>query len=126
MARYEVPRPRSRKRALRITLVVVILLVLAGARTVASTGIDYQWWKELWQVDTWVSLYLYGFVPTHDATLPACAGLSIALSRLRVARNARNRSADFQAGGRARIQVFARRASDRAARSGGSILPRAL
>src|SRR5229473_933796 len=81
MARYELPRPRSRKRALRITLVVVILLVLAGARTVASTVIDYQWWKELGQVDTWLSLYLYGFGPLAAATLLAFGALWVAHAR---------------------------------------------
>ena len=63
MARYELPRPRSSRRTLRITLIVVILLVLVGARTIASTVIDYQWWKELGQVDTWLSLYLYSIGP---------------------------------------------------------------
>ncbi len=81
MARYELPRPPSRKRALRITLVVVILLVLAGARTIASTVIDYQWWKELGQVDTWLSLCLYGFGPLAAATLLAFAALWIAHAR---------------------------------------------
>ena len=69
MARYELPRPRTRKRALRITLFVVILLLLLGARTIASTVIDYQWWKELGQVDTWLSLYLYAIGPLLAATM---------------------------------------------------------
>ena len=81
MARYELPRPRSRKRTLRITLVVVVLLVLLGARTIASTVIDYQWWKELGQVDTWLSLYLYGIGPLAAATLVAFAALWIAHAR---------------------------------------------
>src|SRR5207253_3182383 len=69
MARLELPRPRARKRTLRITLFVVILLALLGARTIASTVIDYQWWKELGQVDTWLSLYLYGFGPLAAAAI---------------------------------------------------------
>ena len=81
MAHYELPRPRSRKRALRITLVVVILLVLLGARTIASTVIDYQWWKELGQVDTWLSLYLYAIGPLAAATVLAFAALWIAHAR---------------------------------------------
>src|SRR5437879_11503187 len=81
MARLELPRPRARKRALRITLFVVILLALLGARTIASTVIDYQWWKELGQVDTWLSLYLYGFGPLAAATVLAFAALWIAHAR---------------------------------------------
>src|SRR5260370_16699621 len=81
MARYELPRPRTRKRALRITLFAVILLLLLGARTIASTVIDYQWWKELGQVDTWLSLYLYAIGPLLAATAIAFAALWAAHAR---------------------------------------------
>src|SRR5258708_8273537 len=81
MARYELPRPRSRKRALRITLFVVVLLALLGARTIASTVIDYQWWKELGQVDTWLSLYLYGIGPLAAATALSFSALWITHAR---------------------------------------------
>src|SRR5258706_5204165 len=81
MARYELPRPRSRKRTVRITLIVVLLLTLLGARTVASTVIDYQWWKELGQVDTWLSLYLYGIGPLAAATILAFGALWAAHAR---------------------------------------------
>ncbi len=81
MARYELPRPRTRKRALRITLFAVILLLLLGARTIASTVIDYQWWKELGQVDTWLSLYLYAIGPLAAATVVAFAALWVAHAR---------------------------------------------
>src|SRR6266849_3693229 len=81
MARYELPRPRTRKRALRITLFAVILLLLIGARTIASTVIDYQWWKEVGQVSTWLSLYLYGFGPLAVATVVAFLALCLAHAR---------------------------------------------
>src|SRR5579872_2017498 len=77
MAQYQFPRtgrPPAR-RMLRITLIVVAVLVLIGARTIASTLIDYQWWKEMRQVETWLNLYFYGFGPLAAATLLAFAAL---------------------------------------------------
>ncbi len=75
MAQYQLPRGRSRPRALRITLLVVVVLAFIGARTIASILIDYEWWKELGQVDTWLSMYLYSVGPLTAATLVAFAAL---------------------------------------------------
>ena len=99
MARYELPRPRSRKRALRITLFVVILLLLLGARTVASTVIDYQWWKELGQVDTWLNLYLYASRPAlgRYRHCVRCA-LDRTCARPEIRRNAASASTRLTAG----------------------------
>ena len=81
MAQYQLPSRRSRSRKLRITLIVIAVLVLAGARTIASTIIDYKWWKELGQVDTWLSLYLYGVGPLAAATALAFIVLWLAHAR---------------------------------------------
>src|SRR5260370_35755800 len=72
MAQYRLPsrRPSSR-RAGRITLVIAAILILLGGRTIASTVIDYEWWKEMGQVNTWLNMYLYGFGPLASATLVA-------------------------------------------------------
>jgi len=75
MAQYQLPRTRSRRPALRITIVVAVLLLLVGARTFASILIDYQWWKELGQVETWLSMYLYSVGPIAAATLVAFVAL---------------------------------------------------
>ncbi|HYM06903.1 MAG TPA: UPF0182 family protein [Terriglobales bacterium] len=77
------PRPsaRPRTRRFRLTLVIVIVLLLIGARTIASTVIDYQWWKELGQVDTWLNLYLYAVTPLAAATILAFAALWVAHAR---------------------------------------------
>ena len=82
MAQYQLPRsrPRSRRTA-RITLLVVLVLLLLGARTIASTVIDYQWWKEVGQVQTWLNMYLYGVGPLAVATLVAFAALWVAHAR---------------------------------------------
>ena len=81
MAQYQLPRSHSRPRKLRITLIVIALLILIGARTIASTIIDYKWWKELGQVETWLNLYLYGVGPLAAATLIAFAVLWVAHAR---------------------------------------------
>src|SRR5713101_1288109 len=81
MAQYQLPRRGSRPRRLRITLFVIAVLVLAGARTIASTIVDYQWWKELGQVDTWLNMYLYGVSPLAAATALAFGALWIAHAR---------------------------------------------
>ena len=44
-------------------------MVLIGARTVSSYAIDYQWWKEMGQVHTWLSMLLYSVVPATAATI---------------------------------------------------------
>jgi uncharacterized membrane protein (UPF0182 family) len=68
MPQYQLPRKRTSRPALRITIVVAILLLLIGARTIASVLIDYEWWKELGQVETWLSMYLYSVGPLAAAT----------------------------------------------------------
>ena len=52
---------RRRNWVLIIALIALVLLV--GSRYLASTWIDYQWWKEMKQLDTWFNQILYGTVP---------------------------------------------------------------
>jgi uncharacterized protein len=40
-----------------------VLVILLCSRFIASTLIDYAWWSELGQLDTWISLWLYGTGP---------------------------------------------------------------
>ena len=49
--------------------VVLALIVLISSRFIAGTLIDYAWWNELHQVDTWINLLLYGTVPILLAIL---------------------------------------------------------
>ena len=42
-----------------VFIVVALFLLLLCSRYIASTLIDYSWWTELGQTDTWLSLYLY-------------------------------------------------------------------
>ena len=49
--RIDAPRPRG-----RLFFILALLLLVIGARTIASYAIEYQWWKEMGQVDTWVAM----------------------------------------------------------------------
>jgi uncharacterized membrane protein (UPF0182 family) len=44
-------------------IAVVAVVLLIGSRYLAGTWIDYQWWREMHQLDTWFNLILYGTVP---------------------------------------------------------------
>lgn len=71
MARYQIERGRRARgsRATRITLLVIVLLLLFGARTLASYVVELQWWKEMGQLDTWLSMLTYSLAPLAGATL---------------------------------------------------------
>ncbi len=65
----KIVQPRSR---LSLPLLIAaFVIVLIGARSAASWVIEYEWWKELGQVPTWISMLTYGFAPQAAATLLA-------------------------------------------------------
>ncbi len=68
-------------RAGRITLIVLLLVLLFGARSLASYAIEIQWWKELGQFNTWLSMLWYSVAPVVAATLLAFAVLWMAHAR---------------------------------------------
>src|ERR1035438_5423496 len=65
----------------RITIIVLAIVILLGARSLASFSIEYQWWKELGQIDTWLAMLAYGFAPLLAATLIAFGVLWVAHAR---------------------------------------------
>jgi len=65
----------------RITLGVLLVLLLIGARWIASYAIEIAWWKELGQFRTWLSMLYYGLAPVAAATLLAFAVLWITHAR---------------------------------------------
>ena len=71
------PAPSRSSRRI-ILLVVLLLALLAGARSIASFIIEYQWWKELDQVPTWVEMLTYSIAPLTAATLICFAFLLLA------------------------------------------------
>ncbi len=64
-----------------VFLLIALLALLAASRTAASYLIDYQWWQELDQIDTWLSMLLYSILPRTGATLIAAVVLWIAHAR---------------------------------------------
>ena len=63
--------------ATRVTLIVLALVILLGARSLASFAIEIEWWKELGQFDTWLSMLAYSMRAAgrrHPARLRACFG----------------------------------------------------
>ncbi|MDQ6679206.1 MAG: UPF0182 family protein [Acidobacteriota bacterium] len=71
-----IPQGRTGKsRGRLLQFVITAFLLLLAARWLASFAIEYQWWSELGQLQTWFDLYLYGFAPVAAATLIAAAAL---------------------------------------------------
>jgi uncharacterized membrane protein (UPF0182 family) len=64
----------------RIILVALVLLVVFG-HSIADTLIEYQWWKEVNQAQTWWTMVTYGFVPVLLGTLVAAAIVWVAFAR---------------------------------------------
>ena len=84
MAQYRIQQVGSRGRrsnGARVTLIVLAFLILLGARSLASFSIEYQWWKELGQTETWFNMLTYGFAPLLVATLLAFGILWLAHAR---------------------------------------------
>ena len=62
-------------------LVVAAVLLLFFARAIASYIIDFEWWREMGQVETWISMLLYGVTPGILASVIAFAAFWIAHAR---------------------------------------------
>ncbi|MCC6861314.1 MAG: UPF0182 family protein [Bryobacterales bacterium] len=83
MATYRFPPPAAPReiRRGRAVIIVLLLLLLFGARSVASWVIEFQWWKEMGQVETWLAMLGYNFLPLTVAGLLAFGVLWLAHSR---------------------------------------------
>ncbi|HUI77305.1 MAG TPA: UPF0182 family protein [Bryobacteraceae bacterium] len=79
--RIESGRRTRRSPATRVTLIVLLLILLLGARSIASYAIEIEWWKELGQLNTWFSMLYYSLFPLVAATLLAFAVLWVAHAR---------------------------------------------
>ncbi len=58
-----------------LVLLALLLFLLTGSRTIADLIIEYQWWQELGQVQTWYSMLLYQVMPAAIASLLAWVSL---------------------------------------------------
>ena len=81
MNSYRLPEPERWDRRGRpglFVVVIVTVLILIGAPIIASYVIEYQWWKEMHQVPTWIDVMLYTLSPVAAATLLTFVVLLIA------------------------------------------------
>src|ERR1039458_10393258 len=79
MPEYEIEGPRRRSStAVWVTVGAILLVLLVGARFVASYVIEIAWWQELGQFRTWLSMLFYNVAPLTAATLLAFVALWIA------------------------------------------------
>jgi uncharacterized membrane protein (UPF0182 family) len=62
-------------------LVAILGIILLSAKTIASTVIDYQWWKEVGQLQVWFSRLAYGVIPHMIAALVAAVVIWAAFAR---------------------------------------------
>jgi hypothetical protein len=56
-------------------------LILLGAPILASFVIEYQWWREMKQIPTWIDIMLYTVSPVAVATLLSFGVLFVAHGR---------------------------------------------
>jgi uncharacterized protein len=77
---HELP-PARRKPVARFLLIAAVLVLLLCARGIASYAIEIEWWKELGQFHTWLSMLYYGIAPVAAATLGAFVVLWVAHAR---------------------------------------------
>src|SRR5437899_12408330 len=76
--RFEPVGSGRRRNVGKVALLIVALVLLFGASTVAGYVIEYQWWQEMGQVQTWLDMLWYGLAPEVAATLVAFLVLWIA------------------------------------------------
>ena len=46
-----------------IVLLALAFFLIAGSRGIANFAIEYEWWREMGQVETWFSMLGYEIVP---------------------------------------------------------------
>jgi len=68
---------RSRRFSWKVLLIALILLLLVCSRIIARYLIEYQWWKEMHQVPTWINMLLYAVAPGAAFTLFSFAVLFV-------------------------------------------------
>ena len=70
-----------RSRILKIILAVLILALIGGSVRIADFIIEYNWWREVGQVSTWLSMLAYAIAPTAIGAVIAFVALWIAHSQ---------------------------------------------
>ena len=59
-----------RRSAIRnMIFIAIVILLFSASGKIANFIIEYNWWKEVEQVDTWMSMLLYQIAPGAAGTL---------------------------------------------------------
>ena len=64
-----------------VVLAVLVVLALWASSTGADFVIEYNWWKEIGQVNTWVGMLWYSIAPAAAGSLVAFLALWVAHAR---------------------------------------------
>jgi uncharacterized protein len=70
-----------RRRSILPWLLPALLVLLITSRSIAGFVLDYQWWQELRQIDTWMKILLYRYLPWIGAAFLFFVVLWIAHAR---------------------------------------------
>jgi uncharacterized protein len=81
VAQYEIPASSPRRRVGPAFLLILAAVLFIAGRSIAGYVIEYNWWKEMGQVRTWLDLLVYQLAPTAVAALAAFAVLFLAHAR---------------------------------------------
>src|SRR5258708_40245291 len=79
--RFEPIRPSRRSPVGKVMLAILALVLLFGASSIAGYVIEYQWWKEMVQTETWFDLLGYSLAPVAAAAILAFIAIWSAHSR---------------------------------------------
>jgi uncharacterized membrane protein (UPF0182 family) len=74
-------REESGRRPWLIIAAIAVAVLLLGAKSIAGIVIEYQWWKEMRQVPTWLDMLLYSFGPRLAGAAIAFAVLMVTQAR---------------------------------------------
>src|SRR5260370_30523153 len=69
---------RSQIRNLILLPLLLVLILLGLTSTIANFIIEYNWWKEVGQVETWISMLWYSIAPSVAGALVAFVALCVA------------------------------------------------
>jgi uncharacterized membrane protein (UPF0182 family) len=73
--------PAPRPRRWLVVLIVCALAILLGGRWLAELAMDWQWWGEIGQRETWLAMLAYGTGPALAAALVIFAAFFVAHAR---------------------------------------------
>src|SRR6185437_16714189 len=86
----------GRDRSLRagcMAALVVVFIAVFGVGWAASKLIDYSWWKEMGQVNTWLDLYAWSTMPWAVGAI--VAWIVLLITHARAVRFAGGRTSDY-------------------------------